>query len=192
MGAPNDWTKMEVEDCPGGKCGPLLAGMGKTILAMAEPCAAQDYADKMINIAKTDPEITSQKTRDQIIAKAKAMLSGEKNTPDDWSKFPSIPLRALYCHKVPQNLELEGLVWKQDPKAPLDQFWDPRIKKVVKLDEVPETRPRISNTTITTLSGNTNSTTSSSDLLGLVVNGNNITSITPSSLNSTLDTEKKI
>ncbi|WAR54276.1 hypothetical protein PtB15_3B790 [Puccinia triticina] len=127
--------------CPGEICGTIYGGITVALLAAAEPCAAQDIADKLIDAVK-DPKIDKE-VREDVIEMAKAVAAAEKNVPPDFSTTPPKLRKALHCHKEPKNKELEGIVMKQDPATEgLKEFFDPKTKKTVLLGTDPRTFPR--------------------------------------------------
>ncbi|KNZ59640.1 hypothetical protein VP01_168g4 [Puccinia sorghi] len=130
----------QIDGCPGQVCGVLFGKIPASLLAGADPCAAQDLADEIIDAAKTNPEI-KEGAREKMIQAAKTVAGAEHNTPPD-SQNGGKARKALNCLKKPKNSELDGIVIKQDPNATGDEFFDPKTKKTVKLGEDPRTKPR--------------------------------------------------
>ncbi|KAI9616722.1 hypothetical protein KEM48_005140 [Puccinia striiformis f. sp. tritici PST-130] len=125
---------VQIADCPGEVCGSLFGEVPGVLLAGADPCAAQDLADKIITKAKKN-------VADQLIEFGKALAGAEHNVPPDFTTNPPTPRKALHCLKEPKNSELNGIVIKQDPEA-TDKFFDPKTKKTVLLGADERTRPR--------------------------------------------------
>ncbi|EGF98890.1 uncharacterized protein MELLADRAFT_113164 [Melampsora larici-populina 98AG31] len=128
-----------VDGC-GEPCGQLLYNISKAFFVMAPTCAALHQADLLLDVS-TDPRIKDEKTKEQLVTLAKALVSGEKNTADDWTKSPSLKLNSLYCREVPRHPILNGLHFKQAPGNDPNLFFNPDGKKTIKLDDIPETRP---------------------------------------------------
>ncbi|KAH9469617.1 hypothetical protein Pst134EA_006905 [Puccinia striiformis f. sp. tritici] len=131
---------VQIADCPGEVCGSLFGEVPGVLLAGADPCAAQDLADKIITKAKTDENL-KKNVADQLIEFGKALAGAEHNVPPDFTTNPPTPRKALHCLKEPKNSELNGIVIKQDPEA-TDKFFDPKTKKTVLLGADERTRPR--------------------------------------------------
>ncbi|KAI7963351.1 hypothetical protein MJO29_003778 [Puccinia striiformis f. sp. tritici] len=131
---------VQIADCPGEVCGSLFGEVPGVLLAGADPCAAQDLADKIITKAKTDKNL-KKNVADQLIEFGKALAGAEHNVPPDFTTNPPTPRKALHCLKEPKNSELNGIVIKQDPEA-TDKFFDPKTKKTVLLGADERTRPR--------------------------------------------------
>ncbi|KAH9847602.1 hypothetical protein C2E23DRAFT_863242 [Lenzites betulinus] len=77
------------------KCNPIAVTAFGTLLAAADPCAQQDSADAMIDLAKTlnnDPD---------MIRLAQIFSQQPRNTPTSQA--------VQYCQKAPKNAELQGL-----------------------------------------------------------------------------------
>ncbi|POW16582.1 hypothetical protein PSHT_06615 [Puccinia striiformis] len=129
-----------IDGCPGEICGNFIGSIPSSLLAGADPCAAQDLADKIIDAAKTNPKIT-EGARKKMIEAAKTLAGAEHNVPPD-SANGGKARKALHCLKPPKNSEIDGIVIKQDPAATGDEFFDPKTKKTVKAGEDPRTSPR--------------------------------------------------
>ncbi|KAG0146789.1 hypothetical protein CROQUDRAFT_27094, partial [Cronartium quercuum f. sp. fusiforme G11] len=113
------------------------------ILAAARPCARQDLADEVITTVKTNPDFKDETLRKALIEWAKVLCGAEKNTHPIYANSPQTPRNFLYCLKKPVNEELDGIIPVQDPANGPELFFDPKAPGgTVKLDQVPETRPR--------------------------------------------------
>ena len=78
----------------GQRCNPISVASFTTLLAAAGPCAQQDAADSMVDLAK-ELKSTQMTTLAQIFAQQ------PRNSPNS----VSVP----YCGKAPRNSELNGL-----------------------------------------------------------------------------------
>ncbi|KAI0351921.1 hypothetical protein OH77DRAFT_1523808 [Trametes cingulata] len=90
------------------KCNPIAVTAFGTLLAAADPCAQQDSADAMIDLAKqlnNDPD---------MIRLAQIFAQQPRNTPTS----QAVP----YCQKAPKNAELQGLFQCQFQGASQDTF----------------------------------------------------------------------
>jgi len=77
------------------KCSAVSQVAFQTLLAAPPPCAQQDAADQMIDLAKT------LKSDPTMIALAQIFDQQPRNAPDS--------LSTLYCQTAPKNAELNGL-----------------------------------------------------------------------------------
>ncbi|KAI0045712.1 hypothetical protein FA95DRAFT_1495149 [Auriscalpium vulgare] len=92
----------------GDKCNPVAVAAFSTLLAAPGPCAQQDNADKMVDLAKTlnnDPN---------MIKLAQIFAQQPRNTPSSES--------VQYCQTAPKNKELDGLFQCQFQGANPTQF----------------------------------------------------------------------
>ncbi|EIW58815.1 uncharacterized protein TRAVEDRAFT_149253 [Trametes versicolor FP-101664 SS1] len=77
------------------KCNPIAVTAFSTLLAAADPCAQQDSADAMVDLAK-------QLNNDaDMIRLAQIFAQQPRNTPTSQA--------VVYCQKAPKNAELQGL-----------------------------------------------------------------------------------
>ncbi|CDO68191.1 hypothetical protein BN946_scf184938.g43 [Trametes cinnabarina] len=92
----------------GQQCNPIAVTAFGTLLAAADPCAQQDSADAMIDLAKqlnNDPD---------MIRLAQIFAQQPRNSPTS----QAVP----YCQKAPKNAELQGLFQCQFQGASQDTF----------------------------------------------------------------------
>ncbi|KAI0816990.1 hypothetical protein BC628DRAFT_1342436 [Trametes gibbosa] len=90
------------------KCNPIAVTAFGTLLAAADPCAQQDSADAMIDLAK-------QLNNDaDMIRLAQIFAQQPRNSPTSQA--------VLYCQKAPKNTELQGLFQCQFQGASQDTF----------------------------------------------------------------------
>ncbi|KAI0657952.1 hypothetical protein C8Q70DRAFT_250526 [Cubamyces menziesii] len=90
------------------KCNPIAVTAFATLLAAADPCAQQDSADAMIDLAKqlnNDPD---------MIRLAQIFAQQPRNTPTSQA--------VQYCQRAPKNAELQGLFQCQFQGASQDTF----------------------------------------------------------------------
>jgi len=90
------------------QCNIIAVKAISTLLAAADPCAQQDSADEMIDLAKqlgNDPE---------MIRLAQLFVQQPRNAPDS--------LQVPYCQKAPKNAELNGLFHCQFAGSKFPQF----------------------------------------------------------------------
>ncbi|CAH7686797.1 hypothetical protein BY996DRAFT_6413432 [Phakopsora pachyrhizi] len=140
FGQQNPTLPSFADGCPGEICARLAGGAPGTLLAAADPCAAQDLADTFITESKTNSKITTQAAKDSMVQFAQALASAEKNTPPDFTQNPPTPRNALFCTKQPTNSELQGFFVTQDPANGPNEFFDPATKSTVLLG-APGTQP---------------------------------------------------
>ncbi|CCA67550.1 hypothetical protein PIIN_01379 [Serendipita indica DSM 11827] len=93
--ATADWEQACLRAGGGQACNPLSVSSMATLLAAPPPCAQQDAADSMIDLARklgNDAE---------MIRLAQLFRQQPRNAPDSVS--------SLYCQQPPRNNELQGL-----------------------------------------------------------------------------------
>ncbi|MBW0532881.1 hypothetical protein O181_072596, partial [Austropuccinia psidii MF-1] len=132
-------TLPTVVDLPG-EYQTLLGQLPGSLLAAAEPCAAQDLADKLVTQSKADSKLSAT-TKAQILELAKAICAAEHNTHPDYQNN-MLARNSLYCLKTPQNSEIDHIFPKQDPANDKIHFVDPKTRATILLDQIPETRTR--------------------------------------------------
>ena len=93
--ATADWEQACLKAGGGQQCNPLSVSSMATLLAAPPPCAQQDAADSMIDLAR-------QLGNDaEMIRLAQLFRQQPRNAPDSVS--------SLYCQQAPRNNELQGL-----------------------------------------------------------------------------------
>ncbi|MBW0536840.1 hypothetical protein O181_076555 [Austropuccinia psidii MF-1] len=178
MGVPH--TFPNIDGCPGGLCGVLLGSIPKSLLARADPCAAQDLADQFVDATENKENNLTDSTISQMIEVAKALCEAERNVPPDY-KNNSLPLFAFWCQKAPRHDVLKNLIMKQDPSTPEgSNFFNPTTGEVVAPGSDPHTRPfgsiqnntssGTADTTLKQTNTSLNTTPSPSNTTGTVTN----------------------
>ncbi|KAF8213922.1 hypothetical protein K438DRAFT_1564028 [Mycena galopus ATCC 62051] len=124
--------------CGGGVCAKLAGGAVTPLLAKSAQCTQQDFADQIIDTAKSQFNGTTQAT---LIALAVEYRKTEKNTPPDFKTKPETFRNSVFCQTAPKNAELNGLVQAQDPANDPNVFFDPATGASVQLGAQANTRP---------------------------------------------------
>ncbi|KAH8915919.1 hypothetical protein BT69DRAFT_1271065 [Atractiella rhizophila] len=119
---PESLTKL-ASACDGGTCGTLAGKCVSSLLAAADPCAQQDCADEMIDVALAQ---TDSAVQQNIINIAIEFRQAEKNTQPDFRVQPPVDRFSIFCLKAPKHEQLNGLVQAQDSNANPLLFADPK------------------------------------------------------------------
>lgn len=113
--------------CPPAVCGTLAVNAITPLLAAQPECSQQDMADSIIEASKQFNTTTAA----AMVAAAIEYRQAEKNTPEDFTKYPPALRNSVFCQKAPKNPELNGLVQAQDPANDPNLFFDPATNKTV-------------------------------------------------------------
>ncbi|KAI0741732.1 hypothetical protein C8Q80DRAFT_1274114 [Daedaleopsis nitida] len=89
------WEAACVKAGGGDECNAIASAAARTLLAAANPCAQQDSADAMVDLANTLSNDA------EMIRLARIFAQQPRNTPTSQA--------VSYCQKAPKNAELAGL-----------------------------------------------------------------------------------